>query len=473
MAGVCWTDLWGIAAARADGAFPASQSVLLPSDRPKQIILATTFGLVFSDDDGASWAYACEDPVTTRNASSYLLGPSPGNRIYAISSALGAAVSPDSGCSWTSGGGDLVNTRIEDVFPDPSHADRVFAIAVPQSVPNPTGALFRSDDGGLTYAMLGFAPEAGASLTGVEVAASNPNLVFATLDGSTDGSRPQLARSSDAGATFEVHELAGSLGAARVRLVGVDPADPSVLFLRLFTAPDVTPAGESLAMSRDGGDSWTTPVTLVGSSIVGFARLPTGTLVAVATSSTTAAGTLAGSVLLRSKDAGATFSSSPLGFVPTGLGTRAGVLFAAANEFPAGEVNALRFSLASSTDEGDTWLPRLKFSQISGVRACVKAACQSDCTYLAGLTLFPEATCSAGGGSTATGGAGGPSSGSSGGGCSLVRAAHPAGWGWLACCGAVAACALFVVTARARRRGTTPRNEPAPAPSPSSPRTRH
>ena len=48
------------ARARADGAFPAGEAVLLPADRPQEIILATNFGLVISEDAGQTWSWSCE-----------------------------------------------------------------------------------------------------------------------------------------------------------------------------------------------------------------------------------------------------------------------------------------------------------------------------------------------------------------------------------------------------------------------------
>ena len=46
--------------ARADGAFPDSQSVITPFDRPAELILPTNFGLVISEDAGQSWQWSCE-----------------------------------------------------------------------------------------------------------------------------------------------------------------------------------------------------------------------------------------------------------------------------------------------------------------------------------------------------------------------------------------------------------------------------
>src|SRR5204863_3436230 len=52
------------AAARADGAFPDSMSIFLPPGRPHEMLVATTFGLLVSVDDGRRWELVCEEAVT-------------------------------------------------------------------------------------------------------------------------------------------------------------------------------------------------------------------------------------------------------------------------------------------------------------------------------------------------------------------------------------------------------------------------
>jgi len=46
-------------AAHGNGAFPDSEGILLPADRPDQLLLATNFGLFTSDDAGKTWAWSC------------------------------------------------------------------------------------------------------------------------------------------------------------------------------------------------------------------------------------------------------------------------------------------------------------------------------------------------------------------------------------------------------------------------------
>jgi len=64
------------AAARADGAFPSAQAVLVPADRPQEIILATNFGLVVSEDAGQTWSWSCEQNENALGMF-YQLGPAP------------------------------------------------------------------------------------------------------------------------------------------------------------------------------------------------------------------------------------------------------------------------------------------------------------------------------------------------------------------------------------------------------------
>ena len=115
--------------ARADGAFPDAQTVLLPADRPQQIVVASNFGLVFSEDDGAHWQYSCETQATT-NGRLYSLGAPPAYRIFSLSD-YGVVTTADSGCTWKVGGGPFTGGLVLDYFADPVDADHVLAVAEP------------------------------------------------------------------------------------------------------------------------------------------------------------------------------------------------------------------------------------------------------------------------------------------------------------------------------------------------------
>src|SRR6185436_19921211 len=113
--------------AAANGAFPDSDAVMVPVDRPQQIVLATNFGLIISDDGGTTWKWTCERAETSM-ASLYALGAPPADRLYSRSLEVGLAVSDDDSCSWHRAGGALAGAIATDYFPDPAAAAHVLAI---------------------------------------------------------------------------------------------------------------------------------------------------------------------------------------------------------------------------------------------------------------------------------------------------------------------------------------------------------
>ena len=371
----------GESPAWADGAFPDAQAVLLPRDRPRQTILASTFGLIVSEDDGATWAYACENEAT-KNGALYVVGPPPADRIFAKSD-RGAVVSENDGCAWSVGAGALANAVVTDVFPDPTDGEHVLAIAIPGPPEASLAAVFSSRDGGKTYAPSTFSAPSGVSITGVEVAASDPLTVYMTLDGRLGTLDPMLVRSVDGGQTWTTRDLQAALGPVTPRLMAVDPADANRLYLRLISAPSATLPFEGIAMTTDGGVNWTQPLLVAGGAIAGFVRLPSGVLLA--------AGTTTGGepAMFRSTDNGLTFATSRPALHPFGLAQRDGVVYVATKDVADG------FALATSADGGLTFRGRMKLADVSAIRSCVKMACQSDCAFLAGLKLFPAGTCQA------------------------------------------------------------------------------
>lgn len=387
--------------ARADGAFPDAQSVLLPRDRPDEIVLATNFGLVFSEDDGATWTFTCETDAQTLGGNRYIVGPPSmtgplgtvtGDRLFAVSvPPPGAPVSLDDGCSWTQPAGALVDAANPalafDVFPDPSNSSRVFLLAIPDSPPDAPGSVYRSLDGGLTYAGPLFTPPEGGSpkMTGVEVAASAPGIVYATWYERV-GDHPHLARSTDGGDTWSDVPIEAQLGLGKPYLAGIDPTDPQTVVLRVLSADGAAPY-EGLARTRDGGLTWTVPLRIPGGSLEGFVRRQDGTLVAIGTMKS-ADGTVPPSDLFLSTDDGQTFAMAALAFHGKGLAERDGTLFMATD-------NIKDLVALVSSDDGVAWKARMRFDQISAIKACVFATCRNACDLLGGLTIFPPETCDA------------------------------------------------------------------------------
>ena len=368
--------------ARANGAFPDAQSVLLPADRPLQIILAANFGLVFSDDGGAHWQYSCEAQATA-NGKLYALGAAPDDRLFSLSD-YGVATSADMGCGWTLGGGPFDGGLVLDYFADPTDPARVLAVAEPPGVSGLMPAqVFESRDGGTTYPTVIHPGVASGGISGVEIARSDASVVYVTLFEKQSGdaaAHPRLARSDDRGATWETIDLEPMLGPSRVAIAAVDPdgRQPTVpagerhqrrAAFRRFDCrldrrrPQLRPPREPDRRHADrvhrarqrhragerpaGRDAGRLP----------FAR------------SRRHVGVVAAGLHAR------------------GFGERGSTLYVAADDANDG------FALASSEDDGDSWTPRLRFAEIESVRSCTQRECLVDCWQKVTQGLFPPPVC--------------------------------------------------------------------------------
>jgi hypothetical protein len=217
-------------------------------------------------------------------------------------------------------------------------------------------------------------------LLGVEIARADPRIIYVTS--ASPGPHPALARSDDGGAHWATFDLAPAIGARTARIVAVDPADPNVIYLRAIGVGQ-----EMLAVSRDGGMSFTTPIAVPGGALSAFARLASGTVL-VAGLLPGDGGTTTG-VGWRSDDGGVTFGDWTLSPMPRlrALAERAGRLYL------AGSNNSDGWALAVSSDEGRTLQPVVRYDQVSAVKACVMAACQDLCDEQAGRRIWAPEVC--------------------------------------------------------------------------------
>jgi MYXO-CTERM domain-containing protein len=420
--------------ARADGAFPDAQTVLLPIDRPHQIIVSANFGLVFSEDDGAHWQYSCEMQATT-NGRLYAIGAAPADRLFSLSD-YGVATSADMGCTWRLGAGPFEGGLVLDYFADPADANHVVAVAEPPGLSGLLPAqVFESRDGGLAYPTILHPGVSAGGVAGVEIARSDPRTIYVALyeTSSADAlTHPRLARTSDAGVNWETIDLEPMLGASRVTIAAVDPNDAAHLYLRVSGTGTDGRSVDSIAVSADGGRTFTKPVNLSGGKLMTFFARANGAVLVTGLLGATVVG-------YRSLDAGATFASWSPGLHPRGFGERGATLYMATDQSMDG------FALASSEDDGGTWTRRMDFGQVEAIRSCTQQACLDDCWQKVTIELWQPPVCGQApvepgpDGGIRTGGGGG-------GGCSAAGAGDASSTGWLAIC------AVALLLARRRRR---------------------
>ena len=374
--GVALALLIGLAGvARADGAFPDSLSILLPEGRPRFIALATNFGLVSSPDDGATWTWVCEDQRS--NCSTlYSLSAAPGDRLYALS-ANNLIYSDDGACAWMTATGAVGAGGVVDAFPFPEDAQRMLAVVSPSGLGAQTAyTVVASHDGGATFSDVVYTAAAGDLVTGVEVARSDVATMYVTLAVGAN-LLPQLAVTSDGGVTWHNVDLSLALGAAGVRLIAIDRANPRRVFLRVATI-----ASEALAVFDATSGDVAMPVVFDGGLMTAFVQSAEGPAVA-------AGRTRSGAVVYRSADGGRNWQSVPGAPFLRALAERAGRLYA------AGDNTADGFALGLSTDLGLSFQPLMHFSDVRAIASCVRASCQQTCLAQASAGLWPATMCGA------------------------------------------------------------------------------
>jgi MYXO-CTERM domain-containing protein len=395
--------LWFSGVARANNGIPGSLGILLPLDRPRQIGLATTFGLILSDDGGQSWVWTCEQAPTSM-ANVYTVGAPPADRLYALSPVTGLAFSDDESCGWQGAGGALAGQTVSDFFADPSNPNRVLASASP---PSDGGAaapasVYASSDGGATFDPKPiYVSPAGASIVGIEIAGSDSQVVYLTyVTATTTGYHPMLVRSSDGGMHWTETDLVGPLGAAIVRILAVDSADSDLLYLRVIGA-----TSETLAVTRDGGMTFATPLTIADGVLSAFARLASGTVLVGALVKLPGGGGGTMGAGYRSTDGGMTFLPWTLNPQPhlVGLGER--VVAGRSTLYLSGKNYSDGWALATSTDEGLTVTAVMSYDQVAGIRPCVQQLCLDTCKYEETQAIWDTSVCAGPDGGLGDGGA--------------------------------------------------------------------
>jgi hypothetical protein len=374
--------------ARADGGLPQSYGILLAADRPAEVALATNFGLLISEDAGQSWLWTCEQGATAMGYQ-YGLGPAPADRLYALSPTEGLSLSDDGSCSWQRAGGALDAAVASDYFVDRNDAHRVLAVAagrgtdggvLPQSV-------YLSSDGGTTFGTTAlYTAPAMTNVVGIEIARSDPSVVYIAMYAYSNalGFHPTLLRSGDGGASWTPRDVEAGVGAHEFRILAVDPDDPDLLYLRVISAGQ-----EILAVTRDAGATFSTPLQVPNGTLSAFARLASGTVLVAALTSLPGGGGTAGSAY-RSTDAGATFQPWVLCPQPhlLGLAERDRVLYLAGRESSDG------WALATSTDDGATITPLSTYEEVRGVKVCQPAPdCQLACAMAGAQGIWTNDVC--------------------------------------------------------------------------------
>ena len=343
-------------AARANGAFPDEFSIHFPANAPHRIFLGANFGLLVSEDDGLSWRYSCEPWVVAGSNAALASANVSFYQVTADGALLADAInltrSSDVACTWPISTGSIAGQLVADFFPSPT--DPTFVLA---NVLLSNGSyLVASHDGGKTF---GDAHLYNTSelLTGVEIARSNPGVVYATSVVAASVGGSTFLASSDSGANWTATKLQVP-PSTQPRILAVDPVDEKKVYLRLLNGPS-----DAIAVTVDGGQTFRTVLTING-QFSSFLRAGDGAIYA---------GTQDGKLYVQ--PAGATTFATRNAPHLRCLGQRPGTtrIYACADNVLDG------YSLGSSDDKAMTFQPVMSFTQILGPLTCppVQANCQA------------------------------------------------------------------------------------------------
>ena len=379
-------------------------------------------------------------------ANVYTVGAPPADRFYALSLLTGLSFSDDESCGWRSAGGALAGQTVSDFFTDLSDPLRVLAAAtaVTDGGGAAVAAVYASNDGGATFGATPlYAAPAGAAIVGIEIAKSDPQVIYLTyVTVTSTGYDPVLVRSADGLHTWTTIDLLPTLGSTIVRILAVDSADSDLVYLRASAT-----TSETLAVTRDGGMTFTTPLTIANGALSAFARLASGTVLVGALVNLPGGGGGTKGAGYRSTDGALTFPLWTLDPQPhlVGLGER--VVDGKSTLYLSGKNYSDGWALAVSTDEGVTVTPVMSYDQVAGIKPCVQQLCLDTCNYEEMQAIWDPAVCAAADGGRGDGGTGStPSSGCH---CGAASGGPPSGGPSV---GAGVAGLLLVAAAAATRR---------------------
>jgi MYXO-CTERM domain-containing protein len=365
------------APARANGRFPAANQIVFSPTSPGTVVGRTTFGLLPSVDDGATWRWVCEDVLALPPSmvSDPELALTAGGGLVAATPppfALGISTSMDLGCNWSCATA-IGASAVADIVAVPSSPHSVLAILTGSTAADGGfhgPQVYETVDDGTTWAPLGVPIDASdptLAVHSIDVASSDASRIYVTATRGAGTSRTgSLFVSKDAGATWTEQRLAAYDPSSEGPLyVGaVDPTDADRVYVRTAgiyattisanMSCDPTYGVSRLFVTTDAGATFQQVTLPVTCQILGFALSPDGSRVY--------AGTFGDGLFAASRSDMAFHKTSSIHVEC--LATRGDELWACSDE-------ASGFIFGSSTSEGECFEPRLpQLNDIAGPIAC-------------------------------------------------------------------------------------------------------
>ncbi|MFK8000295.1 MAG: WD40/YVTN/BNR-like repeat-containing protein [Polyangiales bacterium] len=241
---------------------------IIPSDMGMPAF-TTTYGLVLDTDTG--WRWVCSGAMQRSPNERIPVVRSPGGEF------LGATFGGLRRAEPNACGGELASPLLDriviDIVTDENTPSVIWALTSDgRSTDN---GVFRSVDGGESWSAVN---ETVSTILfeRLRIAPGNSDVLYLSGAFPRTESMPERRvftfRSVDAGASFESFEFPLAAGERNLYLLGVDPLMESTVYARVVRAVESYDQPERLVVSRDGGETWETLLSLTA-EISGFAQL--------------------------------------------------------------------------------------------------------------------------------------------------------------------------------------------------------
>lgn len=430
-------------AAQANGRFPESNQLFFAPSDDQRLVLRTTFGLLFSEDRGASWHWVCDQAIPLSGSEDPMIAMTPNGNTIATTF-QGLAMSKSKGCDWSNVAGDLDKQVFIDLAANPSDPKHVVVFASSYDHQDADGGIFflsklwETKDEGETYTQLG--PELDPTLLGytVDLTKSDPDRIYVTAVRNPGvGTSAFFLASKDHGKTWTETPIPLEDTERALFIAAVNPTDANKVYVRTSNGTDKP---SRLLYTEDGGATWKMIYKAQG-PLLGFALSADGSKVFVG----------------GPKDGIRVASTSDFAFAQKSnietqcLALASDGLWACSNEKSG-------FIIALSKDEGATFEKETHFCDLQGALECPAGTkTNTECVSrwpaqkaLLGCGDLPDGGRADGGSSSGGLPAGDDGRVDPGGGCDC-RMTHASPFAAFATAG-LAAAAIAIVMRRARRR---------------------
>jgi hypothetical protein len=351
--------------ASANSRLPATNQLVFAPDNPQLMLLRSTFGFLFSKDNGVTWDWLCESAIPCQGQQDPAVALLNGGVVLSGQEVEGLATSPDLGCSWSFVQGTQ-NQPVIDVTRTPDGMT-AFAIKNVYVSTSDAGALLyqtqmlQTVDAAKSWQPLSGVIDPTLVIDTIDVAPSDPKRLYITGQVYAQDHGTMLV-SSDGGQTytpFTIPFITNELGAY---IAAVDPKVEDTVYLRTIALdPKLGTQTSRLLVSTDGGQTYVQRWT--GDKMLGFALSADGSRVYV--------GSIMDGLLVASTTDFVFKQTSTLQIQC--LAMNGTTLYACGNEANSG------FILGSTLDEGMTFTPLLKLETIRGPLSCPPNTSAAQC----------------------------------------------------------------------------------------------